>query len=100
MLSSFRAGLSQQPTSSQWQGFLRNAAGAPIAGAKVRLAPSATASSAASAEDTTAADGQFHLAPLPAGAYRLTVSAEGHAFDYAQPIDLTLGAPPVSITLS
>ena len=100
LLSASRTGFSQQPTSSVWQGFLRNAAGAPIPGAKVRLTPSNAANSAAAAEDSTAADGQFHLAPLAAGAYRLTVSAEGRTFDYAQPIELTSGAAAVSITLS
>jgi carboxypeptidase family protein len=91
----------QQPGQPVWQGVLRNAAGAPIPAASVRLtAGSAPASNAGTAEATTRADGQFRLAPLPAGSYRLTVETDGHTFDYAQPIDLLPAAPPVAITLS
>jgi Carboxypeptidase regulatory-like domain len=85
----------QQPAQQAWQGVLHNAAAAPIAGAKVRLT-----GSAAQAEAVTAADGQFHLAPLQPGAYRLTVEADSHTINYAQPIDLAPGPAPVVITLS
>jgi hypothetical protein len=78
-----------------WQGVLRDPGGAPIAGAKVKLAADGK-----QAEAITAADGQFHLAPLPAGAYHLTVKASGHTVDYAQPIDLIQAAPSVVVTLS
>ncbi len=74
---------------------MRNAAGAPLAAAKVRLA-----AAAAQAEAVTAADGQFKLAPLPPGQYKLTVEASGNALNYAQPIELAPGAPPVALTLS
>ena len=86
---------SQQPPTAAWQGFLRDSAGAPIASAKVRLAGNGT-----QAEAATAADGQFHLASLPAGQYHLTVQSGGDAFDLAQPIDLAVAAPPVLLTLS
>jgi hypothetical protein len=66
----------------------------------VRLTASGATASAAAAEATTAADGRFHLAPLPAGPYRLTVESAGHTVDYAQPIDLNPAAPSVVITLS
>ena len=86
----------QQPVpAATWQGALRNTAGAPIGGAKVRL----TAGSVSS-EAVTGADGQFRLPPLAAGSYRLTVVAPGRTVDYAQPIDLTAAAQPVVITLS
>jgi hypothetical protein len=85
----------QQPAQPVWQGTLRNAGGAPISGATVRLS-----SSAAQAEAATAADGQFQLAPLAPGSYRLTVQADGRSTDYAQPIELVPAAPAVAITLS
>ena len=86
----------QQPAPQAiWQGILRDPAGAPIPGAKVRLT-----SSAATAEATTAADGHFHLAVLPPGSYRLYVRAEGRQVDLTQTIDLVPTSPPVAITLS
>jgi len=92
----FGATHAQEPASGAvWQGVLRNPAGAPIPAAKIRLAGKAT-----QAEAITAADGQFRLAPLSAGAYRLTVEAEGRAVEYAQPIDLVPAAPAVTVTLS
>jgi hypothetical protein len=85
----------QPPTPAAWQGVLRDPGGAPIPSAKIRL--SGTASHA---EAITAANGEFHLAPLPAGAYRLTVESAGHTVDYGQSIDLTPAAPPVVLKLS
>ena len=91
----------RQPGQPVWQGVLRNAAGAPIPSARVRLTASSTPpSTAGTAEATTSADGQFRLAPLPAGSYRLTVEADGHTADYDVPIDLLAASPPVAITLS
>lgn len=89
------AALAQQPGPPAWQGFLRNAAGAPIPGAKIRLT-----GSSAHAEADTSSDGQFHLASLPAGSYHLTVRADGHTVDYTQAIDLASATPPVVLTLS
>ena len=77
-----------------WQGVLRNAAGAPIVAAKVRLVGTA------SAEALTAVDGRFQLAPLLPGQYRLTVEADGRTVDYAQSIDLAPNAASVEINLS
>jgi hypothetical protein len=54
----------------------------------------------AGGEGVSAADGQFALAALPTGQYRLTVQSAGNTFDYAQPIDLIPAAPRVLITLS
>ena len=85
----------QQPGQSAWQGVLRNAAGAPISGAKIHLG-----AATAGGEAVTAADGRFTLANLPTGQYHLTVRTAGNSFDYGQPIDLTAAAPPVAITLS
>ena len=55
-------------------GALRNAEGAPIANATVRLAGDVKTE-----EAKTGADGAFRLAALPAGQYRLTVSAKAVA---------------------
>jgi hypothetical protein len=78
-----------------WQGRLHNAAGAPIAGAKVRLS-----GANASATARTADDGGFHMEPLAPGAYRLTIEANGRVSEYAQSIDIRPGATPVSIEIS
>jgi hypothetical protein len=88
----------QQSVLPVWKGFVRNAAGAPIPAAKVRLTTGGTTVS--HAEAITAADGQFRLAPLPAGPYHLTLEAEGRTIEYAQAIDLVPAAPPVVLTLS
>jgi hypothetical protein len=85
----------QQPAQSVWQGVLRNAGGAPIAGAKVRLASTGSA-----AEAVTGDDGAFHLVPLTIGQYRLTVEAKGRTANYSQAVDLHAVAPAVSLTLS
>ena len=87
--------LAQTPTEGTWRGVLRNAGGAPVSGAKIRLA-----GKGAAAEAATSADGAFRLAPLSAGQYRLTVQAQGRKVNYAQPIDVEPAAPPVALTLS
>jgi hypothetical protein len=85
----------RQPAQAVWRGVLHNPAGAPIAGAKIRL----TAKSV-KAEATTGVDGQFQLPGLPAGQYQLTVDANHIRIEYQQPIVLVIAAPAVSITLS
>jgi hypothetical protein len=81
-------------TSAVFQGVLRNPAGAPISGARLRLV-----SGPASSKDVTTPDGHFRLQAAP-GPYRLTVEANGRKVDYAQPIDLIPAAPSVILTLS
>ena len=90
----------QQTAQSVWQGVVRDAASAPIPGAKVRLA-----GKGAAAEAVTGTDGAFRLTPLPVGQYRLTVQAKGRRVNYAQPIDIEAAelepaAPSVALTLS
>ncbi len=85
----------QAAESAIWHGVLRDPGGAPIAEAKIRLTGNGER-----AESTTGADGRFELKPLPPGQYRLRVEAEGRKVDYAVPVDLTAGAPPVAITFS
>ena len=85
----------QHTAQAIWQGVLRDDTGAPIPSATIRLT-----GNGAKAEATTVADGGFRLAALPPGIYRLQVEANGRKVDYAQSIDLALGAPRVALTLS
>jgi hypothetical protein len=78
-----------------WQGVLRDALGAPIAGARISLDASHLSSHA-----VTAKDGRFRLPPLPPGPYRLTVETVGATVEYAQPIELAPGAPAAALNLS
>ena len=89
------AAWSQQAPEAVWHGVLRNPAGAPLAGAKIRLSAKGSA-----AQANTGADGQFRLIALPAGQYRLFVEIHGRKGEFAQPIDLAAGAPAVLITFS
>ena len=68
-----------------WRGLVRNGAGAPIAGARVRLA------GAVRAEAVSAADGMFTLPALPPGQYKLTVEAEGRTANYAETLSCRRG---------
>jgi hypothetical protein len=85
----------QQPAQASWNGVLRNTAGAPISAAKIELTANGTTT-----EASTDSDGQFHLAALPSGQYRLTVDSDGRKAEYAQPIHLEPDAPSVVVTLS
>jgi hypothetical protein len=89
------AGWAQQAAQTVWQGVLRNAAGAPIPAARVRLAGSGV-----HGEAVTGPDGHFQLASLPQGQYRLTVKTDGRTVNNAQPIDLAPATPAVALTLS
>jgi Carboxypeptidase regulatory-like domain/TonB-dependent Receptor Plug Domain len=80
---------------SAWRGRLHTAAGAPIAGATVRLSSGAKSSQAVTAED-----GAFQVEPLAPGRYKLTIEANGKASEYAQTVDLAPDPPAVSIELS
>jgi hypothetical protein len=73
---------------------VKNSVGTPIVRAKVRLKGTSTA------ESTTAADGNFALAALPPGKYKLTIVADGTTATYAQTIILTSDSPAVAITVS
>lgn len=89
------AAAQQAPPQAVWRGVLRDAGGAPIAAAQIRLANQGN-----SAQAVTTAAGQFQLSALPASQYRLTVKVVGHTVAYAQSIDLAPGAPAVALTLS
>jgi hypothetical protein len=83
------------PVQPVWQGRLHNEAGAPIAGATIRLAGNGDSS-----EVITGPDGAFRIDSLAAGAYRLIIQAKGRTAGLAQAIDLEPSAVPVSIELS
>ena len=95
LLISTVAACAQTAGQPVWHGVLRNPAGAPIPGAKMRLD-----SAAANAEAVSQADGVFRLPALPAGQYRLSVESNGRKIDYAQPIDLDAATPAAVLTLS
>ena len=73
---------------------LRNAAGAPIPGAIVRLVGGRV-----QVEGVTDSDGRFQLA-LPAGEYRLTVETGDRKIKYAGAIYVTAASLAVLLTLS
>jgi hypothetical protein len=86
----------QEPANSPvWQGRIHNTAGAPMAGAKIRLSGDRK-----SAQASVGSDGAFHIASLPPGHYRLIVEAGGRKAEYAQPIDLEPDSKPVDIEIS
>ncbi len=92
----FAAMLPAQPAGPvAWRGVLRDPGGTPITAAKVRLA-----AKGARAEAATGVDGSFRLAPLPAGAYRLTIQWNGRKVDAQAPVELAPGAPAAALTLS
>ena len=84
----------EQGASALWRGLVKSNVGTPMVGATVRLKGTSTAQS------TTAEDGSFSLAALPAGRYKLTIVADGTTATYAQTITLTPGSPAVVITVS
>src|SRR4051794_14775403 len=71
-----------------WHGRLHNAAGAPIASAKVHLRGQSQSATA-----LTANDGGFRVEPLAPGSYKLTIEANGRTMQYGQGIDIEPGAP-------
>jgi Carboxypeptidase regulatory-like domain len=85
----------QPATLTVWHGALRNAEGAPVAGAKIVLT-----GKSAKANATTGMDGRFRLEALPAGQYRLTVETQSGKFEFPEPVQLTDARAAVLVTLS
>jgi hypothetical protein len=85
----------QAPVVAQWQGLLRNAAHAPIAGATIRLN-----SGANTVESVTGNDGRFIMQAVPVGQYKLTILANGRSIQSAQSVDVVQGGAAVAIELS
>ena len=85
----------QSATPVTWQGTLRDAAGAPIAQATIRLG-----SGRSRFQAVTAADGSFSFASLPPSQYKLAVEARGRNVAYPSPIAISQPAPPAVLTLT
>ncbi len=85
----------QMAPQAAWNGVLRNAGGAPIASATVKLS-----SGSLKAEGKTGSDGRFLLAMLPTGNYHLSVATKAGTAEYAPPVVLTASAPEALLTLS
>ncbi len=72
-----------QPSGEAWRGTLRDAHGAAIAGAVVRVQSAGTKAAA-----TTGGDGQFAFAALPAGEYSVSVDYKGSTATCSRPVGL------------
>ena len=78
-----------------WSGALHNAAGAPIAGASVKLTGPQGEFVA-----TVAADGRFEFAGVPMGSYVVTAASGGAERKLAGPIELRADSPALELNLS
>ena len=95
LLLSCAAAAAQTVAQAVWHGVLRNGAGAPVAGATVKLTANGSSS-----EAITGSEGQFKLAPLAFGQYRLTVETKGSQVQFAQLVDVSPAVPGMVLTLS
>jgi len=84
-----------RPAGDPWKGTLRDAHGAAIAGAVVRVQSAGTKAAA-----TTGSDGQFAFAPLPAGEYSVSVDYKGSTATCSGPVRLPGGASAAVLELS
>jgi hypothetical protein len=78
-----------------WKGMLRDAHGAAIAGAVVRMQSGGTKAAA-----TTRSDGQFVFATLPAGEYSVSVEYRGATVTCSQRVQLPDKGPTAVLELS
>ncbi len=78
-----------------WQGTLRDAGGAPIHYAAIRLTRDGS-----SFEVVTGADGGFRFAALQPGQYTLSVQAPGVTAAFPSPIEISKSTPSAILTLS
>ena len=84
-----------QPSGGSWKGALRDAHGAAIAGAVVRVQSAGTKAAA-----TTGSDGQFAFAALAVGEYSVSVDYQGSTATCSQPVRLAGGAAAAVLELS
>jgi hypothetical protein len=84
-----------QPSGGSWNGTLRDAHGAAIAGAVVRVQSAGTKAAA-----TTRSDGQFEFAGLPAGEYSVSVEYKGSTATCSQQVRLPGSASAAVLELS
>ncbi len=85
----------EQPSADSWKGILRDALGAAIAGAVVRVQSAGTKAAA-----TTGKDGQFAFAALPAGDYSVSVEYKGSTATCARLVRLPGGTEAAVLELS
>jgi len=84
-----------QPSGNSWVGTLRDAHGAAIAGATIRVQSAGTKAAA-----TTRGDGQFGFAALPSGEYSVSVDYKGSTITCPRPVRLPGGAAAAVLELS
>lgn len=87
----FAAPLRAQERGHSFAGRVTDDAGAPLAGAQVRIVELGRTA-------TTAADGAFHLAAVPAGRYVVRVTRLGYA-PAVRPVVVGPDAPPIALRL-
>jgi hypothetical protein len=86
--------LAQNIAPTIWQGVLRNSSGSPMHGAVVHLK-----GKNGNIDATTGEDGHFRFEGIAPGSYKLSVELNHHITPYAQPINLSAPAQPVTLTL-
>lgn len=92
------APLVAQGVSSQMAGRVMNAAGTPLAGAKVMIRNMETGLNRTA---QTAADGRFLFSLLPVGAYTISVEKDGYQSAHGLRANLNLGdASPIQVRLA
>lgn len=85
-------------SATNWTGVLRDAAGKPVAAAKITLRTSPAEQGYFA---TTAENGSFAITGIPAGTYTLTAEVAGKLWTASQPFVVTQeGAPNVDLSLS
>lgn len=85
-------------SATNWTGVLRDAAGKPVAAAKITLRTSPAEQGYVA---TTAENGSFAITGIPAGTYTLTAEVAGKLWTASQPFVVTQeGAPNVDLSLS
>jgi hypothetical protein len=77
-------------TTASWSGVLRDAAGKAVAGATVQLRASRGAG--AEYQATSAANGEFTIAPIPPGNYEVLVNAISKTWKAAEALEVKAGA--------
>jgi hypothetical protein len=85
-----------QPSSLPLNGTARDAAGAPIAGAQVLLAPQ----KGKRVTTQTAGDGSFHFTGLQPGTWKVTIVRSGQTLASTQPLILPAASNMLTVTVS
>ena len=89
------AAVRAQDAATVWAGLVRTAAGDPVKNATLDLSGPVE-----SAQASTDGAGKFRFKALPAGAYKLTIRANGRTMKYSQPIAVSAMPRAASVTLT